>query len=290
MRRTDRTWPQRPRRRRGGQRQLRHRQGRRLLRPGTDRHRGVRGDNREARLRGGRRRPGRRCRRAGNGTAHPPAHRLRRAHGADRRHLDAAGARVLRVGVGGRSADHPGRVVGRLAVPPGGGPQPRPRLDHHGHARVDGDGGRMDLVRRCADRRHRPRLLRDRSGHRHADPPRQVVRGQGQAPLRRRHPRPRRARPQDRPTRGRLHNPGRRTSGRYALRRATGREGPRRRRGGRRRIERRCLDDHRRARSGPGRSRRRCGRGDHQRQRIADRRGHPGRRRHDAGPDHAPRR
>ncbi len=213
----------------------------------------------------------------------------RRAGGAD---LDGSRPAVLRLGMGGRRARHAGRVLVRLDVPPRHVDEPPSRLDHDGHARLDGHVGGLDVVDRGAPRwrRRDAPVLRDRRRDRGADPARQVARVAGEAPLRRRDQGPRRPRGEDGASRGRLRDRTRRRRGRHALRGPAGREDRHRRHRGRRPLGDRRVDGHRRTDAGRGRPGRRGDRRHRQHERCARGRGDPGRIRHRAGPDHPPRR
>ena len=101
--------------------------------------------------------------------------------------VDGAAAPVRRLGVGRVRARHPGRSLGRLAVPRRRlGEREEPGGDH-GHARIRRRARRVDLVRLRALRGHR-HLLRDRLRHHDLHPRRPLVRGPRQAAGRRRHP------------------------------------------------------------------------------------------------------
>ena len=126
--------------------------------------------------------------------------------------------------------------------------------------------------------------------HRHADPARQVARGQGEAPLGRRHSGTRRSGSAHGGARRRVRDIGRRASSWHAVCRAARRQDRDRRHGRQWPFGDRRLDDHRRARAGRSRHRRPGHRCDAQHQRHARRRGDPSRRRNRAGPDRRSRR
>ena len=154
---------------------------------------------------------------------------------------------------------HPRRArgdVGRVAVPPGGLGQPPARRRHHGHPDLGRRDRRLRVVAvRAVPRlrrrdRHDPRLLLDRRagrrrpgvprgrGRRHrVHPRRPLLRGPGQATLRRRPACPAGARRQGRrraPRRRRGPHPDRRARGRRPLRRPPRREDRHRRNSSRR--------------------------------------------------------
>ena len=91
------------------------------------------------------------------------------------------GRPVPGLGVGLAGAGDPGRGLGRLALPPGGGAQRETRRRDHGHARQRRSHGRLPVVAVRAGVRLRADLPRSGGRGDHADPARALPRGTGQA-------------------------------------------------------------------------------------------------------------
>ena len=146
----------------------------------------------------------RRRRTPARGRPAPTLDRGARTRRTGRGVVDGPSDPVRRMGVGGGGARHTDRVLVWLGLPPGGLDEPASRVDHDGHARVDGHAVGVDLVDRGTRRQHRrrggrhgidvdvdepvgrrrqSRVLRDRGGDHRVDPDRQMAGDQGEASI-----------------------------------------------------------------------------------------------------------